>query len=125
MPAEVDNYASSYEQLLHDPIREIFALGSAFFFERDWMLIAEYLERIGLQVSNLDWLDVGCGRGELLRLGQPQCRTVTGCDVSAEMLAACGGLRAKLYARFYQIEALSKVPLGGQYAVMGRTAPRP
>jgi SAM-dependent methyltransferase len=92
MPAEFDKYAATYQELLDDPIRNRFAPGSSFFFERKWMLIAEYFSRIGLETSNADWLDVGCGRGELLRLGKPHFRTVAGCDVSAEMMAASTGL---------------------------------
>jgi len=92
MPTEFDKYAATYEELLNDPIRNRFAPGSAFFFERKWLLIAEYFNRIGLQTSNAGWLDVGCGRGELLRLGKPHFRAVAGCDVSAEMMAACNDL---------------------------------
>jgi len=95
MPAEFDKYAASYQELLDDPIRNRFAPGSAFFFERKWILIAEYCTRIGLETSNADWLDVGCGRGELLRLGKPHFRAVAGCDVSAEMMAACNDLAVK------------------------------
>ncbi|HXI40199.1 MAG TPA: class I SAM-dependent methyltransferase [Bryobacteraceae bacterium] len=95
MPAEFDKYAASYQELLDDPIRNRFAPGSAFFFERKWILIAEYFSRISLETSNADWLDVGCGRGELLRLGKPHFRAVAGCDVSAEMMAACNDLVVK------------------------------
>src|SRR5882724_8360309 len=92
MPAEFDKYAATYEELLDDPIRNRFAPGSAFFFERKWMLIAAYFNRIGLRTSDTAWLDVGCGRGKLLRLGKPHFRAVAGCDVSAEMMTACKDL---------------------------------
>jgi ubiquinone/menaquinone biosynthesis C-methylase UbiE len=35
----------------------------------------------------MTWIDVGCGLGELLRLGKPYFERVTGCDVSSQMLA--------------------------------------
>ena len=95
MPTEFDKYAATYQELLDDPIRNRFAPGSSFFFERKWMLIAEYFNRIGRQMSHADWLDVGCGRGELLRFGKPHFRAVAGCDVSAEMMAACKDLAVK------------------------------
>src|SRR5260221_967441 len=95
MPTEFDKYAATYQELLDDPIRNRFAPGCSFFFERKWMLIAEYFNRIGRQTSHADWLDVGCGRGELLRLGKPHFRAVAGCDVSAEMMAACNDLAVK------------------------------
>src|SRR5579859_3388633 len=92
MPAEFDKYAASYQALLDDPIRNRFAPGSSFFFERKWTLIAEYFSRIGVQTTSADWLDVGCGRGDLLRLGKPHFRAVAGCDVSGEMMTACSDL---------------------------------
>ena len=35
------------------------------------------------------WLDVGCGQGEMLRLGQMDFKSAVGCDVSEGMLESC------------------------------------
>jgi len=90
--AEFDNYAGQYSDLLHDPMREKFAPGSGFFFDRKWELLADYLQRVGLQPETSQWLDVGCGTGDLLRRGAARFRHAAGCDVSTEMLAQCKGL---------------------------------
>ena len=42
------------------------------------------------------WLDIGCGQGELLRLGQSAFARVAGCDLSQEMLKASEGLEVRL-----------------------------
>jgi SAM-dependent methyltransferase len=42
-----------------------------------------------------EWLDVGCGQGELLRLGRPYFRSVAGCDVSGAMLKHCVDLQVR------------------------------
>lgn len=88
MPAEFDRYAGKYSDLLKDPVRERFAPGSAFFMARKWTLIREFYRRQRRDPSRDCWLDVGCGTGDLLRLGRPHFRDAVGCDVSAEMLAA-------------------------------------
>jgi SAM-dependent methyltransferase len=88
MRAEFDHYASNYSDLLKDPIREQFAPGAGFFTERKWLLIEEFYRRQRRDMSRDCWLDVGCGRGDLLRLGLRSFREAAGCDVSAAMLAA-------------------------------------
>src|SRR5579872_637343 len=93
MPTEFDHYAANYRELLKDPIRDRFAPGSAFFLQRKWILLAAFLNRRGLRMETAGWLDVGCGQGDLLRLGKPYFGKVAGCDVSDEMLAAGRDLR--------------------------------
>jgi len=96
MPTEFDHYAANYQSLVHDPIRHRFAPGSAFFFERKWILLAAFLKRRGLRTENAAWLDAGCGQGELLRLGKPGFGHVAGCDVSSEMLSAARDLNVSV-----------------------------
>jgi SAM-dependent methyltransferase len=86
MNAEFDKYSSEYERLLHDPIRERFAPGSHFFHERKWLLLRDWFSRAGLDAPRLSWLDVGCGKGELLRLGRPHVGRAVGCDLSEKMI---------------------------------------
>ena len=66
---EFDSYADEYKALTHDPIRERFAPGSEFFHRRKWELLADYMERSGIRSEESAWLDVGCGQGDLLRMG--------------------------------------------------------
>jgi len=90
--AEFDKYAGEYKKLVHDPIRDWFGPGNSFFFERKWKLLAEHMTLAGLEPAACAWLDVGCGRGDLLRLGRTHLAQAVGCDVSTEMLADCTGL---------------------------------
>lgn len=83
---EFDQHAERYEELLNDPIRERFAPGSQFFRLRKWELLQEILKHRGIDKRRASWLDVGCGKGELLELGEPEMAAVAGCDVSQEML---------------------------------------
>ncbi|MFB3777021.1 MAG: class I SAM-dependent methyltransferase [Bryobacteraceae bacterium] len=85
---EFDGFAHQYDELLRHPAREMFAGSAGFFHRRKW----EVIERLRLDVAGAEWLDVGCGRGELLRCGAGKVRRATGCDPSAEMLAAAVGL---------------------------------
>jgi SAM-dependent methyltransferase len=90
---EFDRYADEYKALTHDPLRERFAPGSEFFHRRKWELLADFMRRAGLHPENSAWLDVGCGQGELLRMGAGYFREVAGCDLSTGMLAACTDLK--------------------------------
>ena len=92
MSQEFDNYAAKYEELLRDPIREKFAPGSQFFAVRKWELIRDFFHRQKRPLPSLRWLDVGCGKGELLRMGKGNFGQVCGCDLSEEMLSAGGDL---------------------------------
>jgi SAM-dependent methyltransferase len=89
---EFDHYAEEYAKLLDDPIRRKFAGESAFFFERKWELLEKYIEQTKLRPEQANWLDVGCGAGELLRIGSPRFAYAAGCDVSTGMMKACEGL---------------------------------
>jgi ubiquinone/menaquinone biosynthesis C-methylase UbiE len=90
---EFDRYAEEYAKLLDDPIRRKFAGETAFFFERKWELLEKYLKQIGLRPEEASWLDVGCGAGELLRLGSAHFGHAVGCDVSTAMMKSCEGLQ--------------------------------
>jgi len=93
---EFDRYAGAYKTLSADPIRERFAPGSEFFHKRKWLLLAEFMERTGMRPEKSAWLDVGCGQGDLLRLGMDRFSEVAGCDVSTGMLEGCKGLKVTL-----------------------------
>jgi len=93
---EFNEYASQYDEFLKDPIRDRFAAGAEFFHRRKLLLIQEYLKSQGLNPKQLAWLDVGCGRGELLALGNAVFGRVAGCDVSQEMMASCGGFETRV-----------------------------
>jgi len=91
--AEFDEVAQCYEELLKDPVRDLFSTGGQdFFYLRKWILLREFCERHGISPRHMDWIDVGCGTGQFLRLGASEMRSVRGCDVSREMLRACEGL---------------------------------
>jgi SAM-dependent methyltransferase len=90
MPEEFDHHAEAYEELVYNPVRAGFGGGgSEFFHIRKMDLLLRFLKRRGISPSSLAWLDVGCGRGDLLRLGEPHFRRTAGCDPSAGMLSAC------------------------------------
>lgn len=86
---EFDLYADSYEALLQDPVRNRFAHGTRYFHQRKWILIQNLLQRAGLDTASLRWLDVGCGKGELLELAGSHFAWAGGCDPSAAMLDSC------------------------------------
>jgi SAM-dependent methyltransferase len=88
MDPEFDRYAPTYSQLLRDPIRDRFAADSDFFHRRKWMVIRDFLVRHGVSLATSNWLDVGCGRGELLRLAGHEFARAVGCDPSSKMLDA-------------------------------------
>ena len=82
-----DRLSSSYEELLRDPIRDRFTgQESMFFHRRKADLIRRFFQRRGTATSGLRYLDVGCGKGELLQLLQPSFQRAAGCDVSAGMM---------------------------------------
>ena len=86
---EFDRYSGSYDELLKDPLRDRFTGGeSQFFYERKCALIRSFFRRRRLDVSQLGYLDVGCGRGELLGLLHGDFARTAGCDVSEGMMSA-------------------------------------
>ena len=88
MKAEFDSYANDYEALLNDPIRNVFSPDGCLFFHRQKLkVIRRFFRKQGRLTRSLAWLDVGCGKGELLGLGRADFRSATGCDPSAGMLS--------------------------------------
>jgi SAM-dependent methyltransferase len=94
-PAEFDGFANNYEELIRDPIRERFAGESSYFATRKIEVMRRFFDRRGIDTRKLDWLDVGCGKGDLLRLGSAFFKSATGCDPSAGMLETSAGLNVK------------------------------
>ncbi|HYP05672.1 MAG TPA: class I SAM-dependent methyltransferase [Bryobacteraceae bacterium] len=93
--AEFDHLSESYEQLLADPIRDRFTAGdSQFFHTRKRDLIRAFFKRRGTDTRKLNYLDLGCGKGELLTLLREDFGRVSGCDPSAGMMES-GGLAEK------------------------------
>lgn len=88
MPAEFDRYASDYDALLRDPLRDRFTKSGDFFHRRKWILIQRFFERHRFPAANSAWLDVGCGKGELLALGRASFARAVGCDPSEQMASA-------------------------------------
>jgi SAM-dependent methyltransferase len=89
MSQEFDHLAPKYTELLNDPVREYFAPGSKFFMSRKVDMMLEFADREGLDIRQATWLDVGCGKGELLRAAQPNFGKALGCDVSLGMISEC------------------------------------
>ncbi len=85
--AEFDYFASSYDQLLDDPLRMSFASDALHFCRRKWFVLDRMLRRVGRESESLSWLDVGCGRGEFLELAGSHFANAAGCDPSAGMLS--------------------------------------
>ena len=93
--AEFDRFSREYDELLKDPVRDLFSPGSGeFFHRRKRDLIREYFLRRRLDTRPLSYLDVGCGKGELVSMLRSDFARVAGCDLSEAMLAV-GGLNAK------------------------------
>jgi ubiquinone/menaquinone biosynthesis C-methylase UbiE len=90
--AEFDQFAESYSQRLDDPLRERFASDAIHFHVRKLDLIQQVLSDRGLRTATMRWIDVGCGRGDLLKLGKELFASVAGCDISAEMLSFAGDI---------------------------------
>jgi ubiquinone/menaquinone biosynthesis C-methylase UbiE len=89
MNAEFNNYAPAYSDLLRDPIRDSFGADPEFFHRRKLAVILDFLARRKIAPKSLNWLDIGCGRGELLSMGASLFGRAVGCDPSPEMMAAC------------------------------------
>jgi SAM-dependent methyltransferase len=85
--SEFDGFSGRYEELLRDPIRDRFGgASSEFFYQRKSDLIRQYFRREGVDTHKLSYLDLGCGKGELLSLLRDDFALLTGCDPSSGML---------------------------------------
>jgi len=94
---EFDRYSGSYEELLKDPIRDRFTgSGSQFFHVRKRDLIREHFSRLGVDSRAMRYLDIGCGKGELLSLLRDDFREVAGCDPSPGMLSSSQGVETRV-----------------------------
>jgi SAM-dependent methyltransferase len=93
--AQFDEYAPHYADLLRDPIRERLAASSRFFFERKLEVVRQFYRRQRLDTQTVTWLDVGCGQGDMLRLGHSYFKSASGCDVSERMLELCADLQVQ------------------------------
>lgn len=90
--SQFDGFAHNYDAMLKDPLRDRFAGAEPdFFHARRRDLIRNYLRRRKRRSQDLHFLDVGCGRGELLKLLASEFGRAAGCDPSVEMLASLGG----------------------------------
>jgi SAM-dependent methyltransferase len=101
--SEFDQFADQYAELLDDPLRRMFAAGTSFFHRRKIEILQRAIRARRLEPAKMTWIDVGCGQGELLKLGSPVFGAVAGCDVSREMLAHCEGLSVRHQPDFTRI----------------------
>ena len=94
--AEFDEYASNYDGMLRDPMRDGFVANREFYHRRKWLLILNFLRSQGIDSSKMEWLDVGCGKGELLGYGSAHFGRVVGCDPSSEMARNAGKIEVRV-----------------------------
>lgn len=83
---EFEKYAPTYDELLDDPARNRFTRDPLHFHWRKWIVIERLLSKRGLTPQEMTWLDVGCGRGDLLELAGGRFYRAIGCDPSIGML---------------------------------------
>ena len=102
MISEFDRYAAEYSNLLSDPLRNRFAADPIYFHHRKWMLIRDFFAQHNMNSSQLSWLDVGCGQGELLSLAGGAFAQAAGCDPSTRMIGSCAS--AKVYEQLSSTE---------------------
>lgn len=89
MGSSFDDLSANYEDLLKDPLRDGFTgSNSGFFHFRKRDLIRDFFRRIRRNSLDLSYLDVGCGKGELLELMRADFNQVAGCDPSEKMLGS-------------------------------------
>lgn len=94
---EFDRYSPCYEELLRDPIRDRFkGPASEFFHVRKRNSIRSYFRRQGIETQALRYLDVGCGKGELISLLREDFGYVAGCDPSEGMLQGVDGIDTRV-----------------------------
>jgi SAM-dependent methyltransferase len=100
---EFDKYSGDYAQLLKDPIRDLFSGDGAFFHARKRDLVSEYFRRNHIDPANLKYLDLGCGKGELLQLLGPAFGRSCGCDPSSEMMSGLANFETRVQRHSLQI----------------------
>lgn len=94
---DFDRYSLDYEQLLKDPTRDRFTGGESGFFQRRKRdLIRSYFRRVKRDTHAMGYLDVGCGKGELISLLRDDFGSVAGCDPSEGMLRSVRGVDARV-----------------------------
>ncbi|MGA3055447.1 MAG: class I SAM-dependent methyltransferase [Candidatus Korobacteraceae bacterium] len=94
---EFDRFSGSYEEQLKDPIRDRFmGSGPQFFHLRKRDLIREYFGARGIDTRGLRYLDIGCGKGELLSLLRGDFLQIAGCDPSPGMLSSSQGVETRV-----------------------------
>jgi SAM-dependent methyltransferase len=94
---EFDRFSSSYDDLLKDPLRDRFSgSDSLFFHQRKSDLIRRFFRRRKLDTSRLSYLDVGCGKGELVTLLRGDFARTAGCDVSTGMMTAIDAVETRV-----------------------------
>jgi len=71
------------------------ASDSRFSFERKTEIIRGFFQRAGMGTEKLDWLDIACGRGDLLSVGRQYFKSAAGCDPSNERLKFCKDLNVR------------------------------
>ena len=77
---EFDRYSASYLDLLKDPVRDFFAgKEPGFFHTRKRDLIRDYFRNKRIDPTGHDFLDIGCGKGELLSLLSHDFASCAGC----------------------------------------------
>jgi len=96
MEPEFNKFAKSYEELLRDPIRDGFASNSLFFHVRKSELIRAHFRNRGMNTHKLSYLDLGCGKGELLQLLAGEFNETAGCDPSPGMLESIPGAATRV-----------------------------
>lgn len=95
--SEFDCHAANYDKLLEDPFRSAFTNGHPSFFHiRKRDLILAYFERLGINARGLRYLDLGCGRGELLTLLYHEFGYSAGCDLSSTMMSSIRGIDLRI-----------------------------
>ena len=85
-PDPFQDFAGSYDELLHDPLRDRFADGSEFFIRQKCRNVERRLARLA-RGRRLRVLDAGCGLGTALTCFGSDVR-VFGSDTSQPMLRA-------------------------------------
>jgi SAM-dependent methyltransferase len=95
--AEFDEYEASYERLLQDPLRDFFSRdASRFFHERKRDLIRAYFRQRNINTHSMAYLDLGCGKGDLLSLLRDDFSRLAGCDPAPGMLRTIRGVETRV-----------------------------